>query len=220
MNTRNVTIEQLAERFNQTVWVKGDLKRIYLNDEGYNTKKMSTKTFVWQDENGNFIVSCKVECPSQPWQWCKSQEQEVKDTVLSKIDNAIAQINAVLVDFKISEENQNQMTVYVKENIEKEPVWYTEELFFDKFGCYPNELFKQLPEPKSEIFLLKESGQLIKIEAEKTAAVFEAVGEKYSHFKFGVGVVLSEDDQTITLDFEGVGEKKLLKRFGLLTKVG
>ena len=33
MNTRNVTIEQLAERINQTVWVKGDLKRIYLNDD-------------------------------------------------------------------------------------------------------------------------------------------------------------------------------------------
>ena len=79
MNTKNVTIEQLSERFNQTLWVKGDLKRIYLNDEGYNTKKMSTKTFIFE-KDGEFIVSCRIECPSQPYQWVQSQEEEVKES--------------------------------------------------------------------------------------------------------------------------------------------
>lgn len=67
-----ISIEQLAEKLNGKLWVKGELKRIYL-DEGWNTKKISTKTYVWQDEEGNFKVSCHVDCPSQPWQWHKSQ---------------------------------------------------------------------------------------------------------------------------------------------------
>jgi hypothetical protein len=165
MSTKNVTLEQLAERFNQTVWVKGDLKRIYLNDEGYNTKKMSTKTFIFE-KDGEFIVSCRIECPSQPYKWIQSQEEEVKEEVKSKIEDYIERIIDPSIDAK-EEEKEGQK----------------------------------------------------KIEAEKTAAVFESGGQKYSHSKFGVGVVVGEDDQTITLVFEGIGEKKLLKRFAPLTKV-
>ena len=108
MNTKNVTLEQLAERFNQTVWVKGDLKRIYLNDEGYNTKKISTKTFIFE-KDGEFIVSCRIECPSQSYQWIQSQEEEVKENVYSKIEN--------IIEKKISEsvivvsEDENTVTV-------------------------------------------------------------------------------------------------------------
>lgn len=99
MNTKNVTLEQLAERFNQTVWVKGDLKRIYLNDEGYNTKKMSTKTFIFE-KDGEFIVSCRIECPSQPYQWIQSQEEEVKEGVYSKIEDYIERILDPSIDAK------------------------------------------------------------------------------------------------------------------------
>jgi hypothetical protein len=63
-----ISIEQLTEKIGGKLWVKDDLKRIYLNEAGWNTKKMSTKTFVFQDESGAFKVSCHVECPSQPWQ--------------------------------------------------------------------------------------------------------------------------------------------------------
>lgn len=88
----NISIEQLAEKMGETVWSKGNLKRIYLNDAGYNTKKMSTKAFIWQDENGEFKVSCKIECPSQAWQWIDSQEKEVKENVYSDIERAIWEI--------------------------------------------------------------------------------------------------------------------------------
>jgi hypothetical protein len=53
---------------------------------------MRTKTFVWQDGNGEFIVSCKIDCPSQPYQWIQSQEEEVKENVYEKIDEIIASI--------------------------------------------------------------------------------------------------------------------------------
>ena len=93
MKTQNVTLEELAEKLNGNLWVKGDMKRIYL-DKGHNTKKMSTKTFVWQDENGNFKVSCRIECPSQSYQWIKSQENEVKELVHSQIDEIVEEITS------------------------------------------------------------------------------------------------------------------------------
>jgi len=93
IKTMKTTIEQLAEMMGKTVWSKGNLKRIYLNDAGWNTKKMSTKTFIWQNEKGEFQVSCRIDCPSQDWNWIKSQENEViesvKSTILSYLSSEI-----------------------------------------------------------------------------------------------------------------------------------
>jgi hypothetical protein len=139
----NVTLEQLAEKLNLTVWSKGELKRIYLNDAGYNTKKMSTKTFIFQDKNGDFKVSCKVECPSQPWQWCASQEDEVKNSVYQNIEGILEIMNLTLVNHIVLEEKQGVM-VYVRKG-EKEPMWYTEDMFYDTFGKYPREVWDEVP---------------------------------------------------------------------------
>ncbi len=86
---KNVTIEQLAENMGKTVWTKGDLKRIYLNDAGYNTKKMSTKAFIFQNEDGEFCVSVRIECDSQPFSWIKSQEEQVRESILEKIEEIL-----------------------------------------------------------------------------------------------------------------------------------
>lgn len=96
MTTQNVTLEQLAEKMGYTVWSKGDLKRIYLNDEGWNTKKMSTKTFIFEKDS-EFIVSCHIDCPSQPYQWINSQEQEVKDSVYRRIERITNEIAAEFI---------------------------------------------------------------------------------------------------------------------------
>lgn len=88
---RTLSIYELAERLSHTfdlnykVWETGDIKRIYINDAGYNTRKMATKTFIWQDEYGEFKVSCHIDCPSQPWNWIKSQQKEVIDNVMERI---------------------------------------------------------------------------------------------------------------------------------------
>ena len=50
--------------------------------------------------------------------------------------------------------------------------------------------FKRFETVKPEV--AKEKEEQKKIEAEKTAAVFEGGGQKYSHSKFGVGVVASD----------------------------
>ena len=46
MTTTTANIYELAEKLNAKVWEKGDMKRIYLNDEGYNTKKMSMSEYL------------------------------------------------------------------------------------------------------------------------------------------------------------------------------
>lgn len=189
---KTISIEALAEKINGKLWVKGDVKRIYL-DCGYNTKKMSTKTYVFQRQDGTFGVSCTIDCPSQPYQWIKSQEEEIKESVYSRIEDCIERIIDPSIDAKEAEEEAKAAAEWEAGREERE---------------------------RKAAELAKEKEEQKKIEAEKTAAVFEGGGEKYSHSKFGVGLVTGEDDQTITLVFEGVGEKKLLKRFAPLTKVG
>lgn len=191
MKTQNVTIEKLAERFNTSVWSKGDLKRIYLNDAGFNTKKMSTKTFIYE-KDGEFIVSCRIECPSQNLQWIDSQEENVKESVYSKISEYIERIIDPSIDAKEAEEEAKAAAEWESGKEERE---------------------------RKAAQLSKEKEEQKNIEAEKTASQFDGGGQKYSHSKFGVGLVVSEDEQNITLVFEGVGEKKLLKRFAPLTKV-
>ncbi|MDY3362631.1 hypothetical protein PG623_01310 [Riemerella anatipestifer] len=83
-----ITIEQLAEKLNGNLWTKGNLKRIYL-DRGWNTRKMRTSAFIFQNNDGQFIVSCKIECPSQPYQWIKSQEEQIKENIYSEIEDVL-----------------------------------------------------------------------------------------------------------------------------------
>lgn len=84
------TLKQIAQKLqNSNYWEKGNLKRVYL-DRGHNTKKMTTKTFIWQDENGEFKVSCRIECSSQPYEWISSQENDIKKNVNKEIEDALA----------------------------------------------------------------------------------------------------------------------------------
>ena len=107
---KNLTIEQLAEKLGGKLWTKGDLKRIYL-DRGYNTKKMSTKTYVYQREDGTFGVSCFIDCPSQDFNWIKSQQNEVIGNVMSDIEDALATTYYVVVDANGAYLNDNQKPV-------------------------------------------------------------------------------------------------------------
>jgi hypothetical protein len=92
---KKVTIEQLAELMNKKVWAKNGLKRIYLNDAGYNTKKMTTKAFIFQNEDGKFCVSVSIDCPSQSFSWIKSQQDKVRGRIEKEIDEAIAEVESV-----------------------------------------------------------------------------------------------------------------------------
>ena len=94
-----MTIEQLAEKIGGNLWTKGSLKRIYL-DRGYNTKKMQTKTFIWQNEDGEFLVSCRIECPSQPYEWINSQQEIVKESVYEDLEKILSEKAFVITNEK------------------------------------------------------------------------------------------------------------------------
>ena len=89
-----ITLESLAQALNGKLWIKGDMKRIYL-DRGYNTKKMSTKTYVYQREDGTFGISCYIDCPSQSFAWIKSQQEEIIDLIIAEIKEFESELNEV-----------------------------------------------------------------------------------------------------------------------------
>jgi len=93
----NILIETLAEKLGGKLWIKEDKKRIYL-DCGYNTKKMSTKTYVYQREDGTFGVSCYIDCPSQPYAWIQSQQAEVIEGVERRIEDVLADTVYLITD--------------------------------------------------------------------------------------------------------------------------
>lgn len=98
---KTISIELLAEKLNGNLWIKGDMKRIYL-DRGWNTKKMSTKTYVYQRQDGTFGVSCTIDCPSQDPAWISSQEEEIVEPLTERIDEIIEEDGFEIVNPQIA----------------------------------------------------------------------------------------------------------------------
>lgn len=227
---KTISIEKLAEKINGKLWVKGDLKRIYLN-EGYNTKKMSTKTYVFQKDNGEFGVSCNIECPSQAYEWIKSQENKIIDSLNERIQNIESQSNLVLVEYKI---NGSQAEVLVKKDSQSEPVWFTEEEFNEEFGDYPADVFGgDLQSDLEKVYeiarnerialsekkkLEEESAKAEKFESFKKSDDYIAIGQKVSHQRFGLGEVIDINEDIAEIKFENNehGTKKLLVKYANL----
>lgn len=229
-----ISIELLAEKLGGNLWVKGDLKRIYL-DEGYNTKKMSTKTFVWQDENGDFKVSCKVECDNQPWQWCKSQEEQIKENVYASIQNHLSSVVYILANKEglIVKWNNQEVSLnnceftYTIESAKKEIDNCSN---YDSYITMDREEFeievKRLDEIEAKERAEKLASQPKKEPAKITSenkihneeAVNYSIGENVKHGRFGIGVVVADDGRIVEIKFsEGV--KQLLKAFAKLEKI-
>lgn len=224
---KTISLEQLAEKLNGKLWVKGDLKRIYL-DEGYNTKKMSTKTYV-EERNGDFVVKCFIDCPSQSYNWIESQQEEVIESVETKINNIIKQLNLELVDYKINEE-KNNADVLVKLNSEAEAKWFTEAQFYDSFGDYAITVFGgKLESDLKSVYEKNKEKAKKQSETQKTESANEITvpaekiklgnGKKVSHDRLGFGEILEETDDKVKVLFENHGERLLLKKFANLNYI-
>ena len=85
MTTQKITNEKLAAQLKGKYWAKNGYERIYLSSYGYNTRKMSTKTYV-ECEDGTFTVKCFIDCPSQPWAWRKSQQDKIIKSINEKME--------------------------------------------------------------------------------------------------------------------------------------
>lgn len=244
MSTSNITLEQLAEKLGQTVWTKGDLKRIYLNNAGFNTKKMSTKTFIFQTEDGEFKVSCRIECPSQAYQWIQSQEEEVKGSIYNDIERALATEVYLVV-------NENDQFIDDCGNVVKLNNIYSDYFYSHKkaenvveeYGKVTNGLVDMkvitmpIAEFKAEVERLddveraeksaKQSETVSTIPVSKPSAKLEinntetpefGIGSKVKSPRFGEGTVIAESDKIVEVEFTE-GNKQLLKQFAKLERI-
>jgi hypothetical protein len=131
-NSKNITIEQLATLLKGKLWEKGDLKRVYLN-RGYNTKKMKTNTYVFINENNEIIVSCYVDCPSQPYAWCNSQKEEVVES----LENELREL---LSEFEGSEPTEEKEIVATEMDVKIEAMLLLEPIEIEKNPHYNPKL--------------------------------------------------------------------------------
>lgn len=110
---KTISIEVLAEKLGGNLWTKGEIKRIYL-DRGHNTKKMETKTYVYQREDGTYAVKCNIDCPSQNGGWIISQQEQVITSVGNDIAEIIEEFGTeilnpkIAIEAKLAEEEQVQ----------------------------------------------------------------------------------------------------------------
>jgi len=230
-NTTKITIEDLAVKLNGEMWTKGDLKRIYL-DRGYNTKKMSTKTYVEETSEGNFNVKCFVECPSQDYNWCKSQAEIVIENVDQEIAEALVTEYFYVVNEETNQAIDDCQTVKPIADLYVGGGLYLREGFAKNFIKREDiEGFKVMSISRSDyealevepvVALVVEEKVIRKILATPTIQNMEnpiyGVNTKINHDRFGVGTIIAESEEHVEIEFvEGV--KKLLKRFSKLSKI-
>lgn len=235
---KTVSLEQLAEKMNESVWTKGDLKRIYLNDAGHNTKKMSTKAYIYQEKD-EFKVSVYIDCPSQNYNWIKSQQEEVKERILNEIDDVLCDTVFIAVDEneKPVDDNGSEIALndifleqfftkekcdnYIEENVYKKGVISKS---FDRKEL--DDEIERLDEiERNEKTVIDSEKKTISKKVEKPTESKTVVSEmfgvdsKVKHNRFGIGVVVSETENNVVIKFLDVGEKSLIKKFANLTKV-
>jgi hypothetical protein len=231
---KTITIEQLAEKINGKLWTKGEMKRIYV-DAGYNTKKMTTKTYIYQREDGTFGVSCYIDCPSQAWQWIKSQQEEVIEGVERQIANAISDTAYLMT---------NKEGVVVNSSNEPVALNYAEYFYnedqaikeldncpaYHGYTTMPKDEFEaevtRLDEIEMEANRQKQAANPAPTPAttstglkiENTDTPFYGVGAKVKHGKFGEGEVLAESNGIVEIKFASE-TKQLLKAYAKLEKL-
>lgn len=69
--------DALGKKANVKPWEKNGKQRLYFNNIGYNTKKMSTKAWI-EIQDGQAYAIVNIDCPSQPSQWISNQQDEAK----------------------------------------------------------------------------------------------------------------------------------------------
>ena len=238
MSQVQISIEELAVRFGTTVWSKGDKKRIYL-DRGYNTKKMSTKTYVYQNEDGSYDVACYIECPSQPYEWIKSQQQEVIEGVKDDLNDMLSDTAYILTNE--AEEFVDYKGVVV--DLFQAEGFYTEAKANERIkSCAAYSKFITMPRDQydAEVERIRIEGKperdrIAAIEEEKRTAErtqvlakkeaeskkLQATGEiiavstRVKHGRFGIGTVTASASDAIEVLFDDseFGLKKMARQF-------
>lgn len=221
MANNTITLETLSEKLGGKLWVKGELKRIYL-DCGYNTKKMSTKTYVYQREDGSFAVKCYIDCPSQNSQWIYSQQEKIVSSVEGRIVAAEFEINNPGVDYdqmiedkELAEEKKQAVINFERTKEQKYDYFKTDynsaKSYFKKaidFQNLPKEIHDQIKAIEDEQNLLsgvpgtKERKKELKNLRRQLPDFVAPVQEDHWYYK-----AVQFENETAYADFK-IGEKR------------
>jgi hypothetical protein len=244
-------INQVAEILGRKVWAKqgdnGLIERIYFNEVGYNTKKVSTKAYIYlkPTEKLNVIgpsgtidyiqeyeicYSAYVDGYNVGPKWCEQRADEAKSKMkeiaedkmgralnpanyeheaympyTKRVKSIASLIEQVRAGFRVSfnDKNRTELADHLNE--------VSATIYGDGSGSFHK---RKEGEPTAAEAIAKHFAPkhfAPKPEATPLTPHIEC-GKEYMHAKFGKGVLLAEDEGTITLRFE-CGEKKLLKKF-------
>ncbi len=209
-----ISLQELGIKLNGKFWSKEGKERIYL-DRGYNTKKMSTKTYV-EIKNDEFVVRCFIDCPSQNDNWIESQQFDVIENVEIEIKEIIELSKVELIESRLSKD-ETEVEVKISYNGNIEDNFLTENQFDERFNKYPQSVFENLPTTKKieitpNVLVSKIEPKVEKIKIEL------GNGKKVFHQRFGIGEIIEEinDGEKLRVIFETEGEKYLLARFANL----
>ena len=154
------------------------------------------------------------------WHWMNGNI--TKDGIYKDIEQVLALMEVTLVEFKVLEEKAEVM-VYIRKG-ENEPSWYTETIFYDEFGKYPEMVFPEIPRivatpvVTTEVNALPVAKSVAKIEINNTDTPEFGIGTKVKSARFGEGTILLESETMVEVNF-AEGKKQLLKKFAKLERI-
>lgn len=240
---KNLILKELAVKLNGKYWEKGDKKRIYL-ECGHNTKKMSTSTYISEKSEGVFSVNCYINCPSQPYQWISSQQDEIIESVESQISKALKELSnpekynnypykgsvyfeVFIPLLSISEKIEMDMSISfnkddfeeIKNKIEAEcdVKKVTVSIYNDGSGSFKKKSLSDKP-MNNVIFEMNNPSKKEDLTLDNSISTY-IIGQMVEHSRFGIGKIISENENKVIVEFEKVGSKELLKRFTKLQEV-
>ncbi len=221
-----ISLQELAIKLNGKFWSKEGKERIYL-DRGYNTKKMSTKTYV-EIKNDEFVVRCFIDCPSQNHNWIESQQddvisnvsQEIKEVLATEYFYIVNEKGSVIDDCGTEKQLAELYTgggLYLYEVLAK--ITMQREGFDGEIKSISREDFEKLEVKVSEKIKEDKIEEVIPTPVVEKVKIELGNGKKVSHARFGLGEILEEIDggEKLRILFETEGEKYLLARFANLT---
>lgn len=104
---KSIATEIIASELGGKIWSKNGVTRIYI-DRGFNTKKMSTSSYLEILGNSEIKVSVFIECPNQPFAWIKKQEEEVINNVVEDIERIIEDNGGAEVVLEVKNETKTE----------------------------------------------------------------------------------------------------------------
>lgn len=227
-----ITLQELAIKLNGKFWSKEGKERVFL-DKGYNTKKMSTKTYV-EVRNDEFVVRCFIDCPSQNDNWIESQQEEIVYNVSKEIREVLATEYFYVINSKgnVVDEINNEKELsdlyvdgglFLSEILAK--INMKREDFEGEIKSISREDFEKLESEEIQKVENNQKGFSTRLKAEtpmpETKSFELGIGKKVSHARFGLGEIIEEIEndgmKKFRILFQTEGEKLLLERFANLT---